>query len=288
MTANPKPTAEADVGADYLTEKQVGDLAALDRHCDCESFCVHDQANDTVAELGGWAAIAVQKSREIARLRAVIDGLKKGTHEMGCMVEENEAEITRLREQLGLVRACVNCGKVVPSTHDRAYPRPGCQSPDACTFDITPQELIIHLKAKLAEARARADVAFAAGIEAAAKWVSDQSVVLRNHAKAHEPMTTTSDPPLTRVSAMANANRVRELYRDADKYEIHAKVIRALTPPDITAAAARVLLADMHRNPAESPEALHRWEEVNGAMGGNVEAWRNLKLALTVIANRGK
>jgi hypothetical protein len=58
--------------------------------------------------------------------------------------------IQRLREQLGQVRVCVNCGKYVPASHERWKELPECVDPEsglsACTFNSTPAEAIEHFR----------------------------------------------------------------------------------------------------------------------------------------------
>jgi DNA-directed RNA polymerase subunit RPC12/RpoP len=84
-----------------------------------------------------------------------------------------EAERDTLRREmddakllLSEMRMCVNCGRRTGSDHNRAMPLPDCTSPDACTFDLTPDEAWLYwrqiahdvrverddLRAKLAEA----------------------------------------------------------------------------------------------------------------------------------------
>lgn len=68
-------------------------------------------------------------------------------------------------------RMCVACGTRVPASHDRAQPGPGCPSPDACTFDLTPHEAWQHWRA-VAHQRAVENTALRAerdAIQAAAR-----------------------------------------------------------------------------------------------------------------------
>lgn len=60
--------------------------------------------------------------------------------------------------------------------------------------------------------------------------------------------------------------------------------IRALTPPDLTAAAARVLLDDMDKSAVDHPDAVARWGKANEAMGRDAGAWRALMTGLLAIA----
>lgn len=60
--------------------------------------------------------------------------------------------------------------------------------------------------------------------------------------------------------------------------------IRALTPPDATAAAARVLLDDMGKSPADHLDAVARWGKANEVMGRDAGAWRALRTGLRAIA----
>ena len=53
-------------------------------------------------------------------------------------------ELETARLATGLVRLCVNCGKTRPADYGAATPRAGCPSPDACTWDMTPQEAADH------------------------------------------------------------------------------------------------------------------------------------------------
>ena len=66
----------------------------------------------------------------------------------------DRAELDRLRSETDAFRMCVNCGRVVPASHDRAEPGPGCKAPDACTFDLTPREAWEHWRAKAHQYRA--------------------------------------------------------------------------------------------------------------------------------------
>lgn len=72
-------------------------------------------------------------------------------------------------------RMCVNCGVVVPSSHDRAQPGPGCKSPDACTFDLTPREAWEHWRTKALQYRADAQAAVALVVERAVKAANDEA-----------------------------------------------------------------------------------------------------------------
>jgi hypothetical protein len=86
-----------------------------------------------------------------------------------ALMDEAAAEITRLSG-----RICVNCGQHAPASHDRRLPWPGCNAPDACTFDMTLDEAVNHhrqiaharreeitrLQARLAAAEKLAEVVF--------------------------------------------------------------------------------------------------------------------------------
>jgi hypothetical protein len=85
------------------------------------------------------------------------------------------AENARLRAETDAFRMCVNCGLVVPALHDRAQPGPGCEAPDACTFDMTPREAWEHWRAKAHQYRAdaAAAVAFVKRV-ADVEWQADE------------------------------------------------------------------------------------------------------------------
>jgi hypothetical protein len=50
-------------------------------------------------------------------------------------------------------RMCVNCGRTRPASEGRDAPGKDCPSPDACTWDMTPEEAADHWR-KLAHNRA--------------------------------------------------------------------------------------------------------------------------------------
>ena len=71
-------------------------------------------------------------------------------------IKRLRAEVERLREQLGQVRVCVNCGKYVPASHERWKELPECVDPEsglsACTFNTTPAEAIEHFRQRAEKA----------------------------------------------------------------------------------------------------------------------------------------
>lgn len=83
------------------------------------------------------------------------------------------AELVRLRAESDAFRMCVNCGLIVPASHDRAQPGPGCAAPDACTFDLTPREACDHWRAKAHKYQADAQAAVALVVERAADMIED-------------------------------------------------------------------------------------------------------------------
>jgi len=89
-----------------------------------------------------------------------------------------------------------------------------------CVAEIT------RLRAALADAQA---VGFAAGVEAAAKVAAMQAVYTREAIK--------------RATASELVSNLVTVTKSRTAHDIEI-AIRALTPPDLTAAAARVLLAD--------------------------------------------
>lgn len=115
---------------------------------------------------------------------------------------------------------------------------------------------ITRLRAALADAQA---VGFAAGVEAAAK------VAVPDERSMHADQS----------EYMAGARHAG--------WRIHGE-IRALTPPDATAAAARVLLDDLAKSHTDHPDAHDRWQRINAAMGGSVGPWLVFIDALRAIA----
>ncbi|MGL4890622.1 MAG: hypothetical protein ACRC52_07455 [Aeromonas veronii] len=202
MTANPKPTAEADVDLD--------DLTVCERLGGSCFVAYEDGRNDyTLAE----EAIA-----EITRLHTNIDGLTKGVNTMACMVEEKEAEITRLRATLdeANMQALTDLGQAQDAWEAKLkvegeLAETARQRDRYAELTEKEQDRSHRLLDKLAEANTRADVAFAAGIEAAVGVLDDSE---KTDGYVDIPCALLID------------------------------IIRALTPPDITAAAARVLQAD--------------------------------------------
>lgn len=141
----------------------------------------------------------------------------------------HEAEITRLREQLAeaetaLVNTAMQRDRAIALT-EKAQDRQG-ELMDKLAHEIEAhaetQAALRAMMDDLAEARARADMAFAAGIEAAAGVVEAYSEY---------------DGRLCCDGHMCGC-------QGATVHETILHYIRALTPPDITAAAARVLLTD--------------------------------------------
>lgn len=53
----------------------------------------------------------------------------------------------------GVIRMCVNCARTRPASEGRETPGEGCPSPDACTWDMTPQEAIHHQRLRAANLR---------------------------------------------------------------------------------------------------------------------------------------
>lgn len=49
-------------------------------------------------------------------------------------------------------RPCLTCGRYLPKEHNRAKPGPGCKSPEACTIDMTTEEVLEHWRKKAHEA----------------------------------------------------------------------------------------------------------------------------------------
>ena len=72
------------------------------------------------------------------------------------------ARAERAETLLGERRMCLNCGRTAPASHDRAEPGPGCVSPDACTFDLTPDEAWHYWRKVAHDLRDRAKAAEAA------------------------------------------------------------------------------------------------------------------------------
>lgn len=62
-------------------------------------------------------------------------------------------EYAALRLAAGETRDCVVCGMVRPASDGREAPGAGCWVPDACTWNMTPQEAADHWR-KLAHDRA--------------------------------------------------------------------------------------------------------------------------------------
>lgn len=122
-----------------------------------------------------------------------------------------------------------------------------------CTTEIT------RLRAALADAQA---VGFAAGVEAAKTAVS-------LNAWKHGG----DDAYSVGMDVGARQQNEQDL-----------AAIRALTPPDLTAAAARVLLDDMDKSAVDHPDAVARWGKANEAMGRDAGAWRALMTGLLAIA----
>ena len=174
---------------------------------------------------------------------------------------------------------CVNCGgEGIPQTPahriladersnkacpkcwagEREYEVTHVDKADAWDAIVKKSREIASLRSALADAQA---VGFAAGVEAAAKAGSDAAIQV----------------------ALRQNPELSPLRQQLIKQAI-ANPIRALTPPDATAAAARVLLDDMDKSAVDHPDAVARWGKANEAMGRDAGAWRALMTGLLAIA----
>ena len=126
---------------------------------------------------------------------------------------------------------------------------------------------ITRLRAALADAQA---VGFAAGVEAAANSVKRHSDIARGKMSASY--------------GQQDASILGEWSAIVSHLDIEQDAIRALTPPDATAAAARVLLDDLAKSHTDHPDAQDRWQKANSAMGGNTKSWLAYVDALRAIA----
>jgi len=123
--------------------------------------------------------------------------------------------------------------------------------------------------------------------------------ILLNGEKAINVALSKKDAEITRLRAAladaqavgfaagveAAASRCVGFYVDIDERTVELpEHIRALTPPDATAAAARVLLDDLAKSHTDHPDAQDRWQKANSAMGGNTKSWLAYVDALRAIA----
>lgn len=103
------------------------------------------------------------------RLMAAIMGKeeKPTVHSPVNNAERLEWEIERedLLLEIGKHRMCVNCGRIRDADKGIETPGDGCQSPDACSWNMTPQEAANYWRQKAHKETARADVAAQALLE---------------------------------------------------------------------------------------------------------------------------
>ena len=123
---------------------------------------------------------------------------------------------------------------------------------------------ITRLRAALADAQT---VGFAAGVEAVAKEIEgdDYNIGLAMS-----------------MAICCSGHECGCMGASVSDYLVYN--IRALTPTDATAAAARVLLDDMGKSPADHLDAVARWGKANEVMGRDAGAWRALRTGLRAIA----
>lgn len=102
----------------------------------------------------------------------------------GIGAEAAEAALAAMTKELeaarlatGLVRMCVNCGATRPADYGMVTPRAGCPSPDACTWDMTPQEAVAHWR-KIAHDRYAALAAERAKVEKLVEAGKDALIIL--------------------------------------------------------------------------------------------------------------
>lgn len=159
----------------------------------------------------------------------------------GCPVCNLVAELAQARAETDEFRMCVNCGLVVPASHDRAQPGPACEAPDACTFDLTPREAWEYWRAKAHQARADAQAAVALVAERAAaeadpwdgpvtknKIVDAQAIVaqqVKARIRALAPVDGLAEvAKLRAVANSANQHWLDKLDAEADRDRLAAEL----------------------------------------------------------------
>lgn len=119
----------------WLKGEQIGEARAGEwrnwqaRYTDCTSYTRTDLYEAAIAERDAWVET--------------------------CQSALSERDA--LRERVGETRMCVNCGRYAQREHDRVEPLADCPSPDACTFDMTPDEAWQYWREKYHALRAKLD-----------------------------------------------------------------------------------------------------------------------------------
>jgi hypothetical protein len=106
---------------------------------------------------------------------------------------------------------CVNCGRYVGADHDRALPGPDCPSPDACTFDLTPSEAVLHWRKRAHDLLAERDALRDERDQAEQRGYANAMEAERKlHEDALETLAAERDAALARAEELGRElNRVK-------------------------------------------------------------------------------
>lgn len=88
---------------------------------------------------------------QVSNTQGKVTFLKAFIERVADEFENLEKERDQLKEKLGNLRMCVNCGKTIDSSLPRDTTPEDCTSPGACTFNLTPQEAWLYWRRKYYE-----------------------------------------------------------------------------------------------------------------------------------------